>query len=79
MQNKKKLTSHVHLNNKNCHWCGQNNSYDLFTSFMTYILISYGIDLLLVFILNNNIFLDIAYDLSTYLIKIDWLNTSKSW
>ena len=50
IQNNKKLTSDVHLNNKNCHWCGQNKSYDLFTSFMTYLLISYGVYLLLVII-----------------------------
>ena len=50
MQNMKKLASNVHLNIKNWHWCGQNVSYDLFTSFMTYLVISYGIYLLLVII-----------------------------
>ena len=30
-------------------------------------------------LIRNNIFLDKAYDLSTYLIKIDWLNNKKSW
>ena len=36
-------------------------------------LISYEIYLLLMF------FFDKAYDLSTYPIKIDWLNNNKSW
>jgi hypothetical protein len=40
MQNKKNLTFDVHLNSKNYHRCGPNKSYDLFTSFMTYLLIS---------------------------------------
>ena len=31
------------------------------------------------YLIRNNIFRDEAYDLSTYLIKIDWLNNSKSW
>jgi hypothetical protein len=31
------------------------------------------------YLLINNIFLDKAYELSTYLSKIDWSNNSKSW
>ena len=31
------------------------------------------------YLIRNNIFLDKAYDLSTYLINIDWSNNSKSW
>ena len=31
------------------------------------------------YLIRKNIFLDEAYDLSTHLIKIDWLNNSKSW
>jgi hypothetical protein len=40
MQNKKKLIFDVHLKSKKCHWCGPNKLYDLFTSFMTHLLIS---------------------------------------
>ena len=73
MQNRKKLTFDVHLNNKSYHWCGQNKSYDLLQVFMAYLLISYGIYLAIIgdYLLRNIIFLDKVYDLSTYLIRID--------
>ena len=76
----KKLTFDLHLKKKTNRWCGQNKSYDLFYKF--YDLSTHFIGNLSIigdYLMRNNIFLDEAYDLSTYLIKIDLLNNSKSW
>ena len=74
----KKLTYDVHLNNKNCQWCGQNKSHDLFRFYDLSTHFIRNLSIVDDYLIRNNIF-DKAYDLSTYLIKIDWLNNSKSW
>ena len=47
--------------------------YDLSTHFIR------NLSIIGEYLMRNNIFLDKAYDLPTYLTKIDWLNNSKSW
>ena len=48
-------------------------SYDLSTHFIK------DSSIISDYLIKYNIFLDKAYELSTYLFKIDWSNNNKSW
>jgi hypothetical protein len=79
MQNRKKLTFDVHLNNKNAIDVAQTSHltpfqvlwliYSFHKKFIYYWWLFY----------KNNIFLDKTHALSTYLFKIYWSNISKLW
>jgi hypothetical protein len=47
--------------------------YDLYTDFIR------NLSIIGDYLMRNNIFLDEAYELSTYLFRIYWSNNSKSW